>query len=86
MQYSFAKPVDDALLDRAVRYGVEKVAPSRAVAVCGPRRIGKTTLTRRITQGQPTSWYVGEFPGAVEALSFRTQGDLVNALTAGRIW
>lgn len=61
---------------------VSEATPPKAVAIFGPRRIGKTTLLEQITQGQQTSWYVGEYPGTIEALSFRTQGDVVNALTA----
>lgn len=82
MQAPYSKPIDESLVDRAIQNMVSEATPPKAVAIFGPRRIGKTTLLEQITQGQQTSWYVGEYPGTIEALSFRTQGDVVNALTA----
>ena len=82
MQTPYSRPTEDDLLDRTIKKRVATATPPKAVAIFGPRRIGKTTLLEQITQGQQTSWYVGEFPGTAEALSFRTPGDVVNLLTA----
>lgn len=82
MQTPYSRPTDDDLLERTIKDRVATATPPKAVAIFGPRRIGKTTLLEQITQGQQTSWYVGEFPGTAEALSFRMPGDVVNLLTA----
>ena len=76
------KTTNDELIPRAVQAMVEAATPPKAIAIFGPRRIGKTTLLEQITQRQQTSWYIGEYPGTVEALTFRTPGDAVNALSA----
>ena len=82
MRMPFFKPNDDALVHRAVPNSVQEATPPKAVAIFGPRRIGKTTLLEQITRGQPTSWYTGDFPSTEDALRFQTSADAVNALTA----
>lgn len=72
----------DALLRRAIESHVSAATPPKAVAIFGPRRIGKTTLLEQITRGQPTSWYIGDLPASHDALKFRSQGDVLNALLA----
>lgn len=82
MQTPYDKPAAEPLVSRDIEDMVAAATPPKAVAIFGPRRIGKTTLLEQITRGQPTSWFTGELSGTAEALSFRTPGDVVNALTA----
>lgn len=82
MQSPFSKPADELFVPRAMQGGVAAATPPKAVVLFGPRRIGKTTLLQQITQDKPTSWYTGELSGTEQALTFRTRGDVVNALTA----
>lgn len=86
MQPPALKPIDEkTLVHRTIQTMVEEATPPKAVAIFGPRRIGKTTLLRQITQGQSVSWYIGEYLGTAEALRFHSQGDVVNALTAAPV-
>lgn len=85
MQALNAKPIDpNNLVPRAIRRKVEAVPP-KAVVVCGPRCVGKTSLIEQITQGWLVSWYAGGRLETNDALCFHTQDDAVNVLTAAPI-
>ncbi|MDL2059924.1 ATP-binding protein [Mesosutterella sp. AGMB02718] len=59
---------------------VARGTPSKAVAVFGPRRVGKTTLLEELVGTANARWYIGDTPEAARSLRFQTAGDVRNAL------
>ena len=69
-----------ALIPRALAKTVAKSTPPKAVAVFGPRRIGKTTMLEQLAGTKTARWYNGDAFGTAEALRFKTPEDAKNAL------
>lgn len=68
------------LIPRALAKTVAKSTPPKAVAVFGPRRIGKTTMLEQLVGTKAARWYNGDAFGTAEALRFKTPEDAKNAL------
>ena len=69
-----------ALIPRALAQTVAKATPPKAVAIFGPRRIGKTTMLEQLVGTKAARWYNGDAFGTAEALRFKTPEDAKNAL------
>ena len=68
------------LIPRHLAPEVDKETPPKAVAVFGPRRVGKTTMLTSLVGTSKARWYIGDLPSAQKALSLQTLGDVHNAL------
>ncbi len=69
-----------SLLSRQLTSQIEKETPPKAVAIFGPRRIGKTTMLEQIVSNQNARWYIGDSPFIAKELQFKSLGDIKNAL------
>ena len=69
-----------ALIPRALAQTVAKATPPKAVAIFGPRRIGKTTMLEQLVGTKKARWYNGDAFGTAEALHFKTPEDAKSAL------
>lgn len=70
------------LIPRFLAPQVDADTPPLAVAIFGPRRIGKTTMLEEIVKSRNARWYVGDEPESISALNFQSLSDVRNALLA----
>ncbi len=68
------------LVSRNLAPTVAKATPPKAVAIFGPRRIGKTTMLETLVGLGAARWYNGDTFGVSEALRFNSTEDAKNAL------
>ena len=68
------------LIPRNLAPIVDKATPPKAVAIFGPRRIGKTTMLEKLVGTGVARWYNGDAFGVAEALRFQSPEDAKNAL------
>lgn len=68
------------LIPRFLSQTVAKAMPPQAVAIFGPRRVGKTTLLEQLVNKSQARWYDGDAFGTAEALRFNALEDARNAL------
>lgn len=68
------------LVSRNLAPIVAKATPPKAVAIFGPRRIGKTTMLEALTGTVAARWYNGDAFGVADALRFNSPEDAKNAL------
>lgn len=68
------------LIPRNLAPIVDEATPPKAVAIFGPRRIGKTTMLEKLVGTGVARWYNGDAFGVAEALRFQSPEDAKNAL------
>lgn len=67
-------------IERQMASEAAKDTPPLAVAIFGPRRIGKTTMLERLAGPRQARWYTGDTVKAAKELDFQDQGDIKTAL------
>ncbi len=70
-----------AYISRALGELVAKRSTHKVVVIFGSRRVGKTTLLRKLSAHRTTRWYNGDNADDVEALNLRSAGDVNNLLS-----
>ncbi len=69
------------IIQRDIEKVVSVQTPPKAVVVFGPRRSGKTTLLRLLTNQSSVRWFNGDLPEDVESLKVDSAGDVLNVLS-----
>ncbi len=70
-----------AYIQREIEKAIGNRTPPKAVVLFGPRKSGKTTLLRSLTNKSSVRWFNGDFPEDVNALKLDSTGDIKNVLS-----
>jgi len=70
-----------AYIQREIEKAIGNRTPPKAVVLFGPRKSGKTTLLRSLTNQSSVRWFNGDFPEDVNALKLDSTGDIKNVLS-----
>jgi hypothetical protein len=69
-----------SLIPRHLTSAIAKEQPPKAVAIFGPRRVGKTTMLEMLVGTAKARWYIGDSPAVQKQLQLQSPGDIRNAL------
>lgn len=70
-----------AYIQREIEKAIGNRTPPKAVVLFGPRKSGKTTLLRSLTNQSSVRWFNGDFPEDVNALRLDSTADIKNVLS-----
>ncbi len=72
------------MIERSISKNVISSTPPKAVAIFGPRRVGKTTLLDHLVGTKDVTWIYGDLFSSSEALTLKTESDVDTLLSGSK--